>query len=288
MDDHQRALGAGGTARPPARRVGGHDGAASDAGGARRRARRRPRVQLGGRLDPDPGQPARALAGPPPARSRPATGARARSATRACCSRHITCMLVRGVPTVVPARALFEVAGTRRRGAELPWWVERMERMVDAAWGNRLVERSVRSTGCCDELAQRGRPGIRVMRQVLAERPIDYDPPASGLESRVAQILRRAGFGEFRRQVDLGDDAAWIGRVDFVAEGVPLVVEVQSELYHSSVIDRRDDRSRFARLRCGRLRRRRDRRGRRLARPAGRRPGRRHGPSHASVLAWPS
>jgi very-short-patch-repair endonuclease len=152
-----------------------------------------------------------------------------------------------GVPTVVPARALFDIAGSRRRSAELPWWVDRMARMVDTAWSMRLVSGGTLHT-MLDELAQRGRPGIRVMRMVLADRGVGYVPPASGLESRVAQLLRNAGLPELRRQVDVGDETGWIGRVDFRAADQPLILEVQSERFHTSLIDRQLDADRIRRL----------------------------------------
>lgn len=152
-----------------------------------------------------------------------------------------------GVPTVVPARALFEIAGTRHRGAELPWWIERMERMVDNAWSMRLVKgRTLHAM--LDDLATRGRPGIQVMRQVLAKRGLDYVPPASGLESRFMQILEAAGEPPLRRQVDTGDEVGWIGRVDFRDAELPLVVEVQSERFHTSLVDRGRDTIRVERL----------------------------------------
>jgi hypothetical protein len=154
-----------------------------------------------------------------------------------------------GVPVVTPARALFEVAGTRRRGAELPWWVERMCRMVDSAWSLRLVSGATLHD-MLDDLASRGRPGIRVMRQVLAERPNDYVPPASALESRVAQILASAGLPKFRRQIDTGDGQGWIGRVDFRAVDLPVILEVQSERFHTSLIDQQLDGRRLTRLRA--------------------------------------
>lgn len=152
------------------------------------------------------------------------------------------------VPTVVPARALFDVAGMRRKGAELPWWVERMARMVDTAWSMRLVS-GASIHDMLEDMAQRGRPGIRVMRQVLASRDRDYVPPASSLESRVIQILARAGEPALRRQVDTGDEHGWIGRVDLRDEQLPFVLEVQSERFHSSLIDRQLDADRSARLR---------------------------------------
>lgn len=153
-----------------------------------------------------------------------------------------------GVPVVVPARALFEVAGMRRRAAEIDWWVERIARMVDTAWSKGLVSGATLHA-MLDLLAARGRSGTRVMRLVLATRPLDYVPPASGLESRFAQILQRAGEAEMRRQIPSGDEHTWIGRVDFRDPALPLVVEVQSERFHSSLIDKQLDRRRIERLR---------------------------------------
>ena len=152
-----------------------------------------------------------------------------------------------GIPTQVPARALFDIAGTQRRGAELPWCVERMARMVDNAWSARLVS-GVTLHSMLDELAQRGRPGIRVMRQVLATRGLDYVPPASNLEARVIKILSDGGLPAMRRQVDVGDEAGWIGRVDLRDVELPLILKVQSERFHSSLIDRQLDARRIDRL----------------------------------------
>jgi hypothetical protein len=143
------------------------------------------------------------------------------------------------VRTVIPARALIEVAGSRRGGAQLDWWVRRMERMVDSAWAMRLVSgASLHQT--FEEMAQRGRSGIAVMRLVLANRGVDYIPPASGLESRVVQILERAGELPLRRQIDTGD-GRWIGRVDFRDPHLPFILEVQSERFHASLIDQQLD-----------------------------------------------
>src|SRR3546814_8936301 len=87
-------------------------------------------------------------------------------------------------------------------------------------------------------MAQRGRPGIRTMRQVLATRGLDYVPPASNLEARFEQILLQAGDAPMRRQVDIGDGDRWIGRVDFRDAELPLIVEIQSERFHASLIDK--------------------------------------------------
>lgn len=156
-------------------------------------------------------------------------------------------VLLDGIPTQVPARALFDIAGTRRRGAEIAWFVERMERMVDNSWSARLVSGATLHS-MLDDLAQRGRPGIRVMRQVLSTRGLDYVPPASNLEARVIKILADAGLPEMRRQVNTGDAHGWIGRVDLRDEELPLLLEVQSERFHSSLIDQQLDARRVERL----------------------------------------
>jgi hypothetical protein len=168
--------------------------------------------------------------------------------------RHAPCLLpdhhvvtLDGIPVQVPARALFDIAGTRRRGVELPWWVARMERMVDNSWSARLVSgRTMHAM--LEDLAQRGRPGIRVMRAVLAKRGVDYVPPASSLEARCIQILEEGAVPPMRRQVNTGDERGWIGRVDLRDHELPLVLEVQSERFHSSLIDQQLDAERVARL----------------------------------------
>jgi very-short-patch-repair endonuclease len=63
-------------------------------------------------------------------------------------------------------------------------------------------------------------------------------------------LLREAGLPEPAGQVDLGDDAGWIGRVDFVYRDALLVIECDGARYHSSLVDRRADQERDARLRA--------------------------------------
>jgi hypothetical protein len=65
----------------------------------------------------------------------------------------------------------------------------------------------------------------------------------------VVQLLAQAGEPPLRRQIDSGGDR-WIGRVDFRDEDLPFILEVQSERFHSSLIDRQLDRSRLDGLRA--------------------------------------
>jgi phage tail protein X len=150
-------------------------------------------------------------------------------------------LVLNGVPVVSPARALFDVAGLR----SVP--PRRVERAVDNAWSCRLVSgRTLQAMFTA--LAARGRPGIATMRKILDSRGADYVPPASGLEHRVEQILRDRDQPTLRRQVDSGDESGWIGRIDFADDQVPFRLEVQSERFHSSLLDRHSDRDRLARL----------------------------------------
>jgi very-short-patch-repair endonuclease len=86
------------------------------------------------------------------------------------------------------------------------------------------------------------------MRALLDALPADYVPPASGLEGRFVGLLRDFDLPAMRRQVDLGDGERWCGRVDFVAVDVPLVIEVDSERYHTALSDVAADEARQARL----------------------------------------
>jgi very-short-patch-repair endonuclease len=97
-----------------------------------------------------------------------------------------------------------------------------------------------RRSRVCDELSEHGRDGMKVMREVLVDRPIGYVPPESNLEARVQQLAVDHGLPEMRRQVELGG-REWLGRVDFVAVDLPLVVFVDGERWHSSVLDRAAD-----------------------------------------------
>lgn len=150
--------------------------------------------------------------------------------------------VLEGVPLVSPALALLQLAGMRTCSPD------RLGRAVDAAWSDRLVSHETLST-IIDRMSARGRRGLTALRAAVDERGPDYVPPASNLESRFAKILERAGRPPMRRQVDSGDGARWIGRVDFRDVDRPLIVEVQSERFHRGLTIERDDQERLAGLR---------------------------------------
>lgn len=147
--------------------------------------------------------------------------------------------VVSGVPVVRPALLLLQMAPLVHPA--------RLGRMLDNMWSRRLLSGpSVRRE--LDPLMHRGRPGTVAMRELLDSLPEDYVPPASNLEARFAQILRDADLPPMRRQIDLGDDDRWCGRVDFVASDLPLIVEVNSDRYHAALSDQAADAARRKRL----------------------------------------
>jgi Protein of unknown function (DUF559) len=151
--------------------------------------------------------------------------------------RHVT--ILRGVPIVRPELMVYELCAVLHP--------LRAERALDNAWSRRLVSgRSLRRV--LADLAEQGRNGTTVLRALLDQRGNDYVPPASNLEARFVSLLRGAGERPMRSQVDLGSDDAWTGRVDFLDDDVPLVVEIQSQKYHAALCDREADERRLSAL----------------------------------------
>ncbi len=142
---------------------------------------------------------------------------------------------VDGLLVTTPARTLFDLAP---RIHPL-----RLEKLVDRAWSRRLVDwRIMHRT--FNELHRRGRAGIALMRELLEERPVDYVPPESNLEARFRQVLRDDLQPEMDRQVNVGDQQSWRGRGDFIDRDKKIIVEIQSDLHHTSVSDMRSDEAR--------------------------------------------
>lgn len=155
-------------------------------------------------------------------------------------SDHLT--IIDGIVTTRVARTLVDLAGVVHP--------KRVERAVDnsLAAGTVTVD-SLRDT--FSDLAGRGRRGVAVMRSLLAERTADVAAPASELEARFIELLRAAGLPDPVRQLDVGDDEGWIGRVDFAYPDVGLLVELDGRRHHSALVDRRADARRDDRMRLG-------------------------------------
>jgi very-short-patch-repair endonuclease len=150
--------------------------------------------------------------------------------------------LHRGVPVTTVERTVFDLTGAVRPG--------RAERALDNALARRLTTlRSLRTVG--KELCCKGRTGSALFRRLLSERGVDFRPMESGLEVMFLRLVRAAGLPEPERQVDLGGSDGWIGRVDFYVRRNRLILEVDSDWFHTSALDvaadlRRDDAFRAA------------------------------------------
>src|SRR4029079_700568 len=120
------------------------------------------------------------------------------------------CTVVDAIPVTALPRTIFALAGHHRMG--------RVARALDhsLAYGLAPVERF---WDVFFDLAKRGRRGTRVIRILLNERAGDYVAPASELEARFRELVRKYQLPEPRAQVDLGDDELWIGRVDYLFPG---------------------------------------------------------------------
>jgi very-short-patch-repair endonuclease len=151
--------------------------------------------------------------------------------------RHVT--VLDAIPIVRPERLALELCAS-----EHPL---RAARAVDDMWRRRLLS-GLSLRRFVDDASVHGRPGLQVLRALLDERGGDYVPAASNLESRFAAVIARAGLPEMRRQVDSGGDV-WVGRVDFRDPRLPLIVEVQSERYHTALTDKQADGARSAAFR---------------------------------------
>jgi very-short-patch-repair endonuclease len=138
-------------------------------------------------------------------------------------------------------RTLFDLMATVRPA--------RAERALDNALVRKLTTlQGLGSIG--DELCRKGRTGSALFRRLLAERGVDFRPTESSLEDAFLTLLRDAGLPEPERQVDLGG-TEWIGRVDFYFRASRLVLEVDSDWFHTAALDvaadsRRDEALRAA------------------------------------------
>lgn len=111
---------------------------------------------------------------------------------------------------------------------------------MDNALARRLV--TLPALGrVLDDLAEHGRGGTVLMRELLAARPVGYVAPESELEARFMELLDEHGLPQPTRQLDVGDADAWIGRVDFVYRRQQIVIEVDGREGHSSLLDQLAD-----------------------------------------------
>jgi very-short-patch-repair endonuclease len=145
---------------------------------------------------------------------------------------HLT--IHKGVPVTVPSRIPFDIAALGDASGA--------ERALDRGWARHILNHSS-SRGMLDDLAEKGRRGITLMRDLLDARGPDYRPNDTNLEDRFQAHCRVVGL-VLERQRNLLDMGEWLGRVDFVSETLMVVIEVDSALYHDAIVDRVADAAR--------------------------------------------
>lgn len=146
-------------------------------------------------------------------------------------------MLINGIRSVTPTRAIYDLAARHH-------W-EKVHRAIKNTWRRKWT-----SGGLLHQMGPewlgRGRAGTVAMRHLLEITPLDYRLPDSNLEDRVCSVLEDAGFPRPKRQVNAGNDSRRIGRVDIKDPELPLLGEVDSEMFHFEPIDGDDDAARDA------------------------------------------
>lgn len=151
--------------------------------------------------------------------------------------------LIRGIPSVTPLRAIWSEASRYSNQRWHERGLRRVGRLLDDANGMGLV-RWADLQASVDALAERGRSGTRIMRELAAERPPGSSVNESRNEDRFEEIVVGEAVPAMARQVILGRGRP-LGRADFAGIEVPLAVEVNSNRFHASLSDQRHDEIRY-------------------------------------------
>jgi hypothetical protein len=149
--------------------------------------------------------------------------------------RPVDVLAARGAPTMTPLRAIWmelaPYAPERRRERG----IERGRVLLDAAHRLKLVSWAALRESV-DDLQTRGRPATCLMRILSEERPPGSSPTDSRNEDKFEEILTGERMPLPLRQRTLGGEAL-IGRCDFRYPEVPLAIEVNSLLFHTTPSD---------------------------------------------------
>jgi very-short-patch-repair endonuclease len=150
-------------------------------------------------------------------------------------------VVIDGIPVTTPVRTLRDLAGRLHR--------DRLSQTCDRMLSTRVLRLESLHAALGDLPLRGGAPGTAEMRKLILARPDGYRPADSNLELRFERVLADAGEAPFERQVVVGDAEGVIGRVDFLDSGLRVIVEVQSHLFHTGLVDAARDAERIARLR---------------------------------------
>lgn len=143
------------------------------------------------------------------------------------------------IPVTSVARTLFDICGHDRVSSARK--VRTLRQALQRGWVTPAGLRAIHA-----EMRSPGRNGVRFLRDFLET--VDDEPPTeSELEELVLSVLMRAGVPLPRRQVRLGDDEGFIGRVDFLYEVAGLIIEADGR-GHATWEQQIADRQRVRRL----------------------------------------
>jgi hypothetical protein len=153
--------------------------------------------------------------------------------------------LIEGLPVTTIARTIFDLAGDPephvwRNPKLLEIHKQRVARALDtslARLGNTIEEQLKVNA----ELVRRGRPGSKIMRELLDERTgAGWAPTESDLEDLFLAVCETYAIEPPVRQRDLGSDRE--RRVDFVYFNAKLIIELDGRPFHESLSDSEEDR----------------------------------------------
>ena len=138
---------------------------------------------------------------------------------------HVT--TIDAIPTTTIARTLMDIAATHH------------ERKVERALDNAISLRIVTVAECqqtLSELTQSGRNGVRLFRRLLEDRAAGDARSESVLELQFESLLRSYEIAIPHRQINVGADGEWLGRLDYQLDNGQLI-EVDSRRHHTALLD---------------------------------------------------
>ena len=130
-----------------------------------------------------------------------------------------------GIPSTTATRTLIDLAGILAR--------HDLEEVLDDALRRRITSVS-RLRSRIDALSRRGRPGIGVIDALVRARAGVGAVPESVLETRLTQLLRKAGLPRPVAQYPVRDGGRVIARVDLGYPERRLAIEADGYRWHSS------------------------------------------------------
>ena len=154
--------------------------------------------------------------------------------------------VVRGVPSETVLRAIWAIAGRYAGPRRVDIGYERIGRLLDAANRQDLVTWAALHE-MVEDIQQRGRAGTVLMRALAAERPPGASHTETRQEAQLEHLLDLAGERPLQRQIVVGGHEP-IGRCDHRDDELPLVVETNSETFHTTPTDQAADELRYHRL----------------------------------------